>query len=94
MAETTRHQHQALPLTAPARSKFRLPRLPLPATPDLARRRTENLSPCGMTTICIRATYTEQTTLDAFFGRLFGYGKASVLVRRHANMLISLEGLR
>lgn len=36
----------------------------------------------GSTTISIRATYTDQSTLDSFFGRLFGNGKVSTLVRR------------
>lgn len=94
MAQITHRQHNALPLTAPARPKFRLPHLPLSALPDLAaHRRTENSSNCAMTTISIRATYTEQATLDAFFGRLFGYGKASVLVRRPLNNSILLAGL-
>lgn len=35
----------------------------------------------GSTTISIRATYTDQSTLDSFFGRLFGNGKVSTLVR-------------
>ena len=74
------HQHEALPSRAPAHPKFGLPHLPQSAKPDLAHRRTENFSHCAMITISIRATYTEQTTLDAFFSQLFGYGKASVLV--------------
>lgn len=44
----------------------------------------------GSVTIRIRATYTEQATLDAFFGQLFGYGKATVLVRRCFNKPILL----
>lgn len=58
------------------------PHLPQCARPDLAHRRTEIFSPCAMITISIRATYTEQTALDAFFSELFGYGKASVLWKR------------
>lgn len=94
MADTMGNpQHKALPLTVPAHTKFRLPHLSLSGTPDLAHRRTEKISQCAMTTISIRATYTEQTALDAFFGRLFGYGKASVLVRSHASKLKLLKGL-
>lgn len=90
MADTALRRHKALPFTVRASSKFRLP---LSANPDLAHRRTENFSHGAMTTISIRATYTEQTTLDAFFGRLFGYGKASVLVRCHVKKPTLPEGL-
>ena len=30
----------------------------------------------------VRATYAEETNLQQFFTRLFGYGKSSVIVRR------------
>jgi len=30
----------------------------------------------------VRATYTEETNLQQFLTRLFGYGKSSVIVRR------------
>ncbi|KAL2291827.1 hypothetical protein FJTKL_12007 [Diaporthe vaccinii] len=98
MADTMGNpQHKALPLTVPAHTKFRLPHLSLSGTPDLAHRRTEKFSQCAMTTISIRATYTEQTALDAFFGRLFGYGKASVLWKRgrfHCTLPRKLSAVR
>lgn len=33
-----------------------------------------------MAVLTLRATYTDQVNLEIFFGKLFGHGKASVLV--------------
>lgn len=45
------------------------------------------------TRICVRAPHTQQTALDTFFGRLFGYGKVSVLVRHYISESTLLEAL-
>lgn len=45
------------------------------------------------TTITILAAYTDQRTLESFFGRLFGYGKVSILVRCYVNEDILLGAI-
>lgn len=45
------------------------------------------------TTITILAAYTDQRTLESFFGRWYGYGKVSILVRCYVNEDILLGAI-